>query len=199
MQVQPLQARLRVQECFRCQPWFGIRISLKIMPSLQVHPWRAERRRSCAGPCGCGHSSAALSADGQAAAVPDPAVTVDRLEALEVHLQIATEVALDQNLPCGDGVDDRVELLWRKIFRAQVRIHVCIFEHFLRIARPDAVNVGKRHFDSFVAWDINAENSWHGWCELRLALALLVARVFADDTHDAFATHDAAGFTLPFD
>ena len=126
-------------------------------------------------------------------------VAVDRLEALEIHLQIAAEVALDQNLPRGDGVDDRVELLGRKILRAHVGINIGVFKHLLRIARPDAVNVWERHFDSFVAWDINAENSWHRSVCLELALALLVARVFADDAHDAFATHDAAGFALPFD
>jgi len=32
-----------------------------------------------------------------------------------------------------------------------------------------------------------------------LALALLVARVFANDAHDALAPHDAARFTLPLD
>jgi hypothetical protein len=34
---------------------------------------------------------------------------------------------------------------------------------------------------------------------LGLALALFVARVFANDAHDAFAAHDSAGFALPFD
>ncbi len=32
-----------------------------------------------------------------------------------------------------------------------------------------------------------------------LALALLVARVFANDPDDTFATYDTAGFALPFD
>ena len=34
---------------------------------------------------------------------------------------------------------------------------------------------------------------------MALALALLVARVFANDAHDAFAAYDAAGYALPFD
>ncbi len=91
----------------------------------------------------------------------DTAVAIDRLEALEVLLEIAAKVAFDQNLLRGDRVDDCVQLFRRKILRAEVRFHIRGFEHFFRIARPDAVDVWERHFDSFVAWDVNAENSWH--------------------------------------
>ena len=128
-----------------------------------------------------------------------PAVAVDRLETLEIHLQIAAKVTLDQNLLRGDRVDDCVQLFRRKILRAEVGFDVRGFEHFFRIARPDAVDVWERHFNSFVAWDVNAEDSWHRWCVLGLALALFVARVLANDAHDAFATYDAAGYALPFD
>jgi hypothetical protein len=34
---------------------------------------------------------------------------------------------------------------------------------------------------------------------VKLALALFVARVFANDAEDVLALDDAAGFTLPFD
>src|SRR5438046_10455528 len=88
----------------------------------------------------------ALSAHGEAAAMTEAAVAGDGLKALEGLLNVAAKVALDQNLLRGDRVDDRVQLLRRKILRAEVGIHVRGFEHFLRIARPDAVDVWERHF-----------------------------------------------------
>ena len=132
----------------------------------------------------------------------DATVAVDRLQALEVLLKIAAKVAFDQNFLCRDGVDDRVELLGSEVFCADVWIHIGGFEHFLRVARADAVDVWERCFDALVAGNINAENAGHGcvFCWLvKLALALFVARVFANDAEDVLALDDAAGFTLPFD
>ena len=81
---------------------------------------------------GAGIGLRALAADGQAAAMADAAVTIDRLEALEIALDIAAQIALDQQAAAGDGVDDRVELLDAQILGADVGIDVGGLEDLLR-------------------------------------------------------------------
>ena len=83
----------------------------------------------------------------------DATVAVDRLEALEVALQLTTQVAFDDDLQGIDGVDDGVELFRRQILRTDVGINSRDLKDALGIARSDAVNVGQRGFDAFVAGD----------------------------------------------
>jgi hypothetical protein len=83
------------------------------------------------------------------------------LETLEILLQFAAQVALDGDFLRTDCVNDRVQLLRRKILRACVRIDIRRLEHLFRVVGPDAVNVRKRGLDSFVTGNVYAEKSWH--------------------------------------
>lgn len=84
----------------------------------------------------------------------DATVAVDRLEALEVALDFAAQVALDRDLVRVDRVNDRVELLGREVFGADVGINVRLLENFFAVARAHSINVGQRGFDAFVPGDV---------------------------------------------
>ena len=71
----------------------------------------------------------------------DATIAIDRLEALEVALDIAAKVAFDQEIVGGDGLDDLVDLLNRKVLRADIAVDVGLFEDLLRPGWPDAVNI----------------------------------------------------------
>ena len=105
---------------------------------------------------GSGISRSALAADGQAAAMANAAIAVDRLESLKIGLEFAAQVAFDRQLARGDGLNDLIDLLAAQILRPHVEIDVGLFENLFRGARADAVNVGKRRFDALVAGNINA-------------------------------------------
>ena len=98
----------------------------------------------------------ALSTNREAAPMADTAVAVDRLQALEVGLQLAAQIALDRQFARGDRLDDLVELLVRQILRTRLRIDIGLLEDLLRRARANAVDVRQRRFDAFVAGDFNA-------------------------------------------
>src|SRR3954470_17838870 len=91
----------------------------------------------------------------------DAAVAVNRLEALQVALQLAAEVALDRQPARRDGVDDGVELLGAQILGAGVRIDVCGLEDLATGAEADAVNVRQGGFDALVTGDVYAKESGH--------------------------------------
>jgi len=95
-----------------------------------------------------------LAPHGQTAAVPDSAIAIDRLEALQITLQLAAKIAFNQHLV--DGLNDLVDLVRRQILRAQVRINIGLFQNALRRARSDAVDVGQRRFDALICWNLNS-------------------------------------------
>ena len=146
-----------------------------------------------------GIGGGALPTDRQAAAMTNAAIAIDGLEALEVGLQLAAQIAFNRELARGDGVDDLVELLGGQILGADVRIDIGLLEDAERGARANAVDVGTRRGNALVARDFNAEESGHGGLVFGLALPLLVARVFTDDADHILALHDAAGLAKAFD
>ena len=64
--------------------------------------------------------------------MPNPAITIDRLQTLEVALHFTAQIAFDRDLVGRDRVNDFVELLRGKIFRAQIRIDIGLIENALR-------------------------------------------------------------------
>ncbi len=148
----------------------------------------------------------ALAPDGEPATVTQPAVAVDRLEAFEVGLKFAPQVALDDDFALVNSVDDGTELLLGKVFRANVGVNVRSFQNLASRRWPNAINVRKRCLDTFVARNINTKKSWHIDVKKAVkvqvglsALLLFVARVFADDADNVFPLNDAAGLAEAFD
>src|ERR1700758_5290942 len=69
-----------------------------------------------------------LTADGQAAEMPDAAVTFDTLKAFEVHADFAAQIALDHILAVLDRVNDLRELLLVQILGADGGIDFGLLE-----------------------------------------------------------------------
>ena len=63
------------------------------------------------------------------------AIAIDRLQTLQVALQLPAQIAFDQKLVRRNRLNDFVDLLRRKIFRPEIGIDVRLFENALRRAR----------------------------------------------------------------
>ena len=133
-----------------------------------------------------------LTANRETTAMTDAAVAIDRLEALEILLQFAAEVALDHVLVFLDDLDDAVELLVGQGLGANIGADFGLFEDELGAAGADAVDVRKSGFDALFTGDVDTEKTGHGG-EGRsgkdedevLTLALFQTRVFLVDDVDA--------------
>ena len=64
----------------------------------------------------------ALAANGQAAQVANATVTLDTLEPLEVHADLAAQVALDDVFAVLDGMDNLGKLLLGEVLGADGRV-----------------------------------------------------------------------------
>jgi hypothetical protein len=96
-----------------------------------------------------------------ATAAGAPAVTINRLEALEILLQFAAQVAFDDVLVFRNHLDDAIELLIGQALRADIGADLSLFEDQLRAGRPDAVNVRESGFNPFVTGNIDTEKARH--------------------------------------
>ena len=86
----------------------------------------------------------------------DTTVAVDGLQAFQIRLNLAAQIAFDGKLARGDRLDDVVELLRRQILGANIRFDVRLLEDLFRGARADPVNVWQRCVDALVAGDFNS-------------------------------------------
>src|SRR5262249_33476096 len=66
----------------------------------------------------------ALPADGQAAQVANPAVTLNALETLEIHTDFTTQVTFDDVLAILNGMHNLGKLLFGQVFAADDGIDV---------------------------------------------------------------------------
>src|SRR6516162_8775669 len=71
---------------------------------------------------GAGVGLGALATDRQAAQVAETPVTLDTLKALEVHADLAAEIAFNDVFAILDGVDDLGELLLGQVLGADGRV-----------------------------------------------------------------------------
>ena len=106
---------------------------------------------------GSGICRRSLAAHGQASPMPDAAIRVDRLEPLQIALHVPAQIALDLELVVRDRMNDFVQLLRRKILRAQVGIDVRLLENTFGRAQADSVIIGQGRLDAFVRWNFNSE------------------------------------------
>ena len=72
----------------------------------------------------------------------DTAIRIDRLQPLQIALHVAAQIALDLELVVRDRMNDFVQLLRGKIFRAQIGIDVRLLEDAFGRAQADSVDVG---------------------------------------------------------
>jgi hypothetical protein len=97
-----------------------------------------------------------VEVDGQSAAMPYTAITINCLQTLQVALHFAAEIAFDLQLAVRDRLDNFVDLLRSKILGAQIRIDVGLLENAFGRARADPIDVGQRRFDPFIGWNFDS-------------------------------------------
>lgn len=86
-----------------------------------------------------------------------PAVAVNRLQTLEVALEITTQITLDKEVIGANSLNDLVDLLYGEILRANLWVNIGLFQDLLRPGRADPVNVRERRFDAFISGDFNSK------------------------------------------
>ncbi len=89
--------------------------------------------------------------------MPNAAVAIDGLKPLQVTLQFAAKIAFDQSFIVSDCVDDVIDLLRRKVFRAQIWVNPRLLENPFCGTRPDSVNVREGRFDAFVGGNFDSK------------------------------------------
>jgi len=110
---------------------------------------------------GAGIGLGALAADGQTAQVADAPITFDALHALEVHADLAAQIAFDHVFAVLNGVDDLGKLLFSQILGADARVYVGFGEDDLSVAGADAVNVAERDINALVRGDFYSDDASH--------------------------------------
>jgi hypothetical protein len=132
--------------------------------------------------------------DRQALAVAQAAVAAEIHEPLDVHRDLAPQVALDLDVLL-DGLADPPDLVVRQVLRAGLDLDVRLVADGLRGRLPDAVDVLEGDLDPLLTGKVDACDASHSMI-LRargLALALLVTGVRrADDPHGSLALDDLA-------
>jgi len=103
----------------------------------------------------------ALSANGQAAEMPDASIALDALKTLQVHTDFAAEVAFNDILAILDGMHDLGQLLFAQIFGANCRVNVGFGQNVFRITGADAVNVTQSNIDAFIRGNFYANDTSH--------------------------------------
>ena len=103
----------------------------------------------------------ALSANRQATQVANAAIAFNALKALQVHTDLAAEIAFDDVFAILNRVDDLGELLFAQIFRADGGIDVGLGQNVFGVAGADAVNVTQRDVDALIRRDFYANDTCH--------------------------------------
>jgi len=111
---------------------------------------------------GAGVGLGALPAHGQAPQVTDAAIAFDALKTLEVHADLAAEIAFDDVFAFLNGMDDLRELLLAQVLGADVRVDVGAGQDIFGIAGADAINVAQSDFDALIGRNFYSDDASHG-------------------------------------
>lgn len=110
---------------------------------------------------GSGVGLSALTADGESAQMPHSAITLDALQAFEVHADFPAQIAFDNIFAILNGVNDLRKLLFRQILGANARVDFGVGQNDFGIARPDAVNVAQGDVDALVGGNFYSDDASH--------------------------------------
>src|SRR5438105_3674269 len=117
---------------------------------IALHTDRLARPFARAGIC-----LRSLTAHRQTTQMPDTAIAFDTLKALQIHAELAAQIAFDHVLTLLDRMHNLGHLLLVQIFCTDSRIKTSLGNDCLSIDRPDSVNVSERDIDPLLAWNIN--------------------------------------------
>jgi hypothetical protein len=126
--------------------------------------------------------------------VTNPAIATEIHEALDVHRNLATQVALHRK--SRDHIAQADDLGFREIFHLRGRIDVRGLASVERPVSADAENVRQSDSDVLVRRNVDASDTCHASMVPVLsrasALPLLVTRILANDADDAATADDLA-------
>ena len=103
----------------------------------------------------------ALSADGQAAQVPNATIAFDTLKTFQIHADLAAEIAFNDVLAVLNGVNDLGQLLFAQVLSANGGIDLGFGQDVFRVAGADAVNVTERDVDPFIRGNFYSDDTSH--------------------------------------
>jgi hypothetical protein len=138
----------------------------------------------------------ALAADRKSATMPNAPIASEIHQALDRLLKVAAQIAFDFVIGI-DHLADMDLLIGGEVVGLDRGIDFRRGENLQRARPADSVNIGERYIHPLVFRQFNSSYSCHRVNPF-LALALLVARVGAQDAHDAFAAYDLAVLTNLF-
>src|SRR6185295_15055676 len=99
-----------------------------------------------------------LATHRQTAQVPHAAITLDRLQPLEIHADLAAQITFDYVFTILDRVDDLRELLFGQILRPNARIDLGLLEHDFGVARADAIDITQRDINPLIRRHFHSDN-----------------------------------------
>ena len=89
--------------------------------------------------------------------MPNPSVTVDGLQPLQIRLKLASQITFDRQFAGRDRMNDVVQLLRSKILRPSRGIDARLLKNLFSSAQSDAVDIRKGRFNAFVAGDFHSK------------------------------------------
>src|ERR1043165_2650575 len=110
---------------------------------------------------GAGVRLGTLSADWQAAKVPNAAIAFDTLQAFEVHADFAAKITFYDVLAVLNCVNDLGELRFAQILCANSRIDIGPGQYVFRVTGADAVNITERDVDAFIRRNFYTNDTSH--------------------------------------
>src|SRR4051812_14625142 len=96
----------------------------------------------------------------EAALVPDAAIALDFDQALDVHTDRTSQVALDCVFLV-NGLAQVVDLFFSEVSHASIGIYAIFCHYLFRAGGPDAKDISQRNFHSLVARNVYACDSSH--------------------------------------
>ena len=89
--------------------------------------------------------------------MPYPSIASNRLQALEIALNIPAQIAFDEQSASVNRVHNLTELFRRQIFRANIRVNVGLLKNLLCGLWADAIDVRQRSFDPLISRYIHSK------------------------------------------
>jgi hypothetical protein len=84
-------------------------------------------------------------------------IAVNGLETFQVALEFTAEITLDEESAGRNGLNERVELLGRQLFRLHIRIKVRLLDNTKRRCRPKAIDVRQGCGKPLIAGDFDSK------------------------------------------
>ena len=127
-----------------------------ILPSLLLHVSNGLLGNLAS----AGVGFAALTANGQAAAMTGAAIAADLRQTLDVQRHLTAQIALDHILVV-NGLTELVLLGLGQILDAGVRVDACFRQDVLCALSANTIDLGQTDFASLILGQVNTGNTCH--------------------------------------